>query len=179
MSSIRIHDDTRGGCIYNIIICEFNAVRMIFKCGTEGELLWLKNGVFIFIFSSSSSSLLYYYYCFRRIFSLPILHYNMHGGLFDGRIIIIIIIYCTDCVRVVVVIINVCVYYIIIVVPTVLPIPRNLLLLFFNTNRDFSFKVVKNNSKNMPVAPSVMRTINQTSFMVDSLQAFNLILMTS
>jgi len=89
------------------------------------------------------SSLPYYYYCFRRIFSVgtyTYLYYNM-------RLSYYYIIYRTNSVCGVVVVlliiitIHVCVLYC--CAYTVLPIPRNLSLLFFNTNRDFSFKVVK------------------------------------
>lgn len=88
-----------------------------------------------------SSSSLYYYYCFRRIFNVgtyltyiictaaytvPLLYYIVPALLL--LLLILLLLYTF-------------VYYI--VVPTVLPIPRNLSLLFFNTNRDFSFKVVK------------------------------------
>jgi len=141
MSSIRIHDDTRA--VY--ILWYASLMRCVYDIQiyyTEGELLWLKNGVIFFFLS-----LLYYYYCFRRIFSVGIYTY-----IICGLPTVVLLLYCI--VRTVFGLLLLLLsslslllytfgYYIAVPTATVLPIPRNLLLLFFNTNRDFSFKVVK------------------------------------
>jgi len=80
----------------------------------------------------------YYYYCFRRIFSIGTYIIRICTAAYGCIIIIIRTVF-----ALLLLLLLYTFGYYIAVPTTVLPIPRNLLLLFFNTNRDFSFKVVK------------------------------------